>query len=124
MLAVRQDGLVHDPDISKENAKDPVFLAYVSGPACTQLVPNLRAGETVIWDRLGRSWRALNPTKQRESNNDRCASKSGTDNAAFATDYNPWSKTSDRRGRMSFTLLAPEREAFQPDQSCLWQNHV
>jgi transposase len=62
MLAVRQDGLVHDPDISKENAKDPVFLAYVRDI----LVPNLRAGETVIWDRLGRSGRALNPTKQRE----------------------------------------------------------
>ena len=61
MLAVRQDGLVHDPDISKENAKDPVFLSYVRD----QLVPNLRAGETVIWDRLGRSGRALNPTKQR-----------------------------------------------------------
>ena len=61
MLAVRQDGLVHDPVISKENAKDPMFLAYVRD----DLVPNLRPGETVIWDRLGRSGRALNPTKQR-----------------------------------------------------------
>jgi hypothetical protein len=62
MLADRQDGLVHDPDISKENAKDQVFLAYVRDI----LVPNLRPGETVIWDRLGRSGRALNPTKQRK----------------------------------------------------------
>lgn len=61
MLAVRHDGLVHAPVISKENAKDPVFLEYVRD----HLVPNLRAGDTVIWDRLGRSGRALNPTKQR-----------------------------------------------------------
>jgi len=62
LLAVRQDGLVHDPVIDKANAKDEMFLAYVRD----DLVPNLRPGETVIWDRLGRAGRAKNPTKQRE----------------------------------------------------------
>lgn len=61
LLGVRQDGLVHAPVISKENAKDPAFLKYVRD----HLVPNLRAGDTVISDRLGRSGRALIAMKQR-----------------------------------------------------------
>lgn len=60
LLAVRHDGLAHEPLILKENAKDEVFLSYVKDT----LVPALRPGETVIWDRLGRSGRARNPTKQ------------------------------------------------------------
>ena len=60
LLAVRTAGLVHDPWIIDKSANDAVCVEYVRD----HLVPNLQPGETVIWDRLGRSGRALNPKKQ------------------------------------------------------------
>ena len=59
-LAIRVDGLVHMPILKPENADDVEFMKYVE----QTLVPHLRFGEVVIWDRLGRSGRAKNPCKQ------------------------------------------------------------
>lgn len=59
-LAIRVDGLVHMPILKPENADDVEFMKYVE----QTLVPHLRSGEVVIWDRLGRSGRAKNPCKQ------------------------------------------------------------
>ena len=59
-LAIRVDGLVHMPILKHENADDVEFMMYVEHT----LVPHLRFGEVVIWDRLGRSGRAKNPCKQ------------------------------------------------------------
>ena len=59
-LAIRVDGLVHMPILKPENADDVEFMKYVE----QTLVPYLRFGEVVIWDRLGRSGRAKNPCKQ------------------------------------------------------------
>lgn len=60
LLAIRKEGNVHMPWIIDESVKDHVFVEYVRD----HLVPHLRAGETVSWDRLGRSGRAKNPVKQ------------------------------------------------------------
>lgn len=59
-LAIRVDGLVHPPILKPLNADDKEFMRYVE----ESLVPCLRPGEVVIWDRLGRSGRAKNPCKQ------------------------------------------------------------
>jgi transposase len=59
-LAIRVDGLVHMPILKPENADDVEFMKYVE----QTLVPHLRFGEVVIWDRLGRSGRCKNPCKQ------------------------------------------------------------
>ena len=59
-LAIRVDGLVHPPILKPENADDVEFMKYVE----QTLIPYLRVGEVVIWDRLGRSGRAKNPCKQ------------------------------------------------------------
>ena len=59
-LAIRVDGLVHPPILKPLNADDKEFMKYVE----ESLVPCLRPGEVVIWDRLGRSGRAKNPCKQ------------------------------------------------------------
>lgn len=59
-LAVRQDGLVHPPILSTENADDLNFYHYV----WEHLAPNLRTGQVVIWDRLGKAGRCRNPDKQ------------------------------------------------------------
>lgn len=59
-LAIRVDGLVHPPILEEKNADDVEFMKYVENT----LVPSLRPGEVVIWDRLGRSGRAKNPCKQ------------------------------------------------------------
>ena len=48
--AVRLDGEVHPPAISTSTMRDQVFMSYVRG----NLVPNLRPGDVVIWDRLGK----------------------------------------------------------------------
>ncbi|KAJ3390755.1 hypothetical protein HDU92_000321, partial [Lobulomyces angularis] len=50
-LGKRLYGIVHDPLISTENARDENFLDYVRHT----LVPNLQEGEVVIWDRLGKA---------------------------------------------------------------------
>ena len=50
-LAIRKEGLVHAPAISKKTMTDEVFMSYVRA----HLVPNLRAGDVVIWDRLGKA---------------------------------------------------------------------
>lgn len=59
-LAIREEGFVHLPVLSTENADDVNFFHYV----WEHLLPNLRPGETVIWDRLGKAGRCLNPIKQ------------------------------------------------------------
>lgn len=59
-LAIRVDGLVHPPILKSEHADDVEFMKYVE----ETLIPYLRVGEVVIWDRLGRSGRAKNPCKQ------------------------------------------------------------
>ena len=59
-LAIRQDGLVHPPILSQENADDVEFYHYV----WRTLVPNLRPGEVVIWDRIGKAGRCANPSKE------------------------------------------------------------
>ena len=59
-LAIRKEGLVHAPAISKKTMTDEVFMSYVRA----HLVPNLRAGDVVIWDRLGKAGKCLNPKKQ------------------------------------------------------------
>lgn len=59
-IAVRCSGMVHEPILRKKSADDEEFLAYVRH----DLVPSLRAGDVVIWDRLGRCGRCKNPQKQ------------------------------------------------------------
>lgn len=59
-LAIRSDGLVHPPILKPLNADDKEFMKYVE----QSLIPCLRPGEVVIWDRLGRSGRCKNPCKQ------------------------------------------------------------
>jgi len=59
-LAIREDGFVHPPILSNESADDINFYHYV----WMHLAPRLRQGDVVIWDRLGRSGRCLNPNKQ------------------------------------------------------------
>lgn len=59
LLAARNEGIIHMPWIIDESVKDHIFVECVRD----HLVPNIRAGETVIWDRLGRSERAKNPVK-------------------------------------------------------------
>ncbi|KAJ3383756.1 hypothetical protein HDU92_003950 [Lobulomyces angularis] len=59
-LALRLNGIVHDPLISTKNARAENFLDYVRNT----LVPNLQEGELVIWDRLGKAGRCKNPKKQ------------------------------------------------------------
>ena len=59
-FAIRHNDMVHPPIMRKENASDAEFLAYVRD----DLVPNLRAGDVVLWDRLGKSGRCKNPKKQ------------------------------------------------------------
>jgi transposase len=59
-LAIRQNGFVHPPILNVETADDLNFYHY----AWEFLLPNLKPGETVIWDRLGKAGRCKNPTKQ------------------------------------------------------------
>jgi transposase len=59
-LAIRVDGLVHPPILKPLNADDKEFMKYVE----QSLIPCLRPGEIVIWDRLGRSGRCKAPNKQ------------------------------------------------------------
>jgi hypothetical protein len=59
-LAKRTDGFIHAPAISKKTMTDEVIMIYVRA----HLVPNLRAGDVVIWDRLGKAGRCLNPKNQ------------------------------------------------------------
>ena len=59
-LAIREDGLVHPPILSDESANDLNFYHYV----WQHLAPNLRRGDVVIWDRLGKAGRCANPSKQ------------------------------------------------------------
>lgn len=59
-MAIRLDGVVHPPAISTKTMRDEVFMSYVRA----QLIPSLREGDCVIWDRLGKAGRAKNPCKQ------------------------------------------------------------
>ncbi|KAJ3378787.1 hypothetical protein HDU92_007126 [Lobulomyces angularis] len=59
-LAIRLNGVVHDPLISTENANDENFLDYVRNT----LVPHLQKEEVVICDRFGTAGRCKNPKKQ------------------------------------------------------------
>ena len=59
-MAIRISGLVHAPILSKENATDGNFMRYVTN----NLIPKIHRGDVVIWDRLGRSGRCKNPSKQ------------------------------------------------------------
>jgi len=58
--SIRQSGAVHPPIALEETAKDGVFLGYVR----VHLAPLLKEGDVVLWDRLGRSGRCKNPSKQ------------------------------------------------------------
>jgi hypothetical protein len=59
-LAIRKSGLLHAPAIGKMNMSDAVWVNYVR----VHLVPNLRAGDVVIWDRLGKAGRAVTSKRQ------------------------------------------------------------
>jgi transposase len=54
----KQDSVMHW-DLRKKNANDDEIVAVAD-----EAVPKLKEGEVVIWDRLGRSGRSLNPMKQ------------------------------------------------------------
>eukprot|EP00771_Trimastix_marina_P002294 gnl/Trimastix_PCT/3415.p1 GENE.gnl/Trimastix_PCT/3415~~gnl/Trimastix_PCT/3415.p1 ORF type:complete len:339 (+),score=20.13 gnl/Trimastix_PCT/3415:1139-2155(+) len=54
----RQDSVMHW-DLSDKNARDPEILRVATAAA-----RKIKHGETLIWDRLGRSGRCANPTKQ------------------------------------------------------------
>ena len=58
-LAIRLEGIVHDPVISMENATDSNFLEYVRNV----LTSSIREGDVVIWDKLGKAGRCKNPQK-------------------------------------------------------------
>ena len=88
-LAIRLNGIVHDPLISTENARDENFLDYVRNT----LVPNLHEGEVVIWDRLGKAGRCKNPKKQH---------------------YNPEAKALIESKGAKIVFLPPQGKYFNP----------
>jgi len=93
LLAVRTSGIVHEPWIIDKSANDAVCVEYVRD----HLVPNLKPGETVIWDRLGRSGRALNPKKQH---------------------YNPEIRRMIEEKGCSLLFLPPKGKHFNPIETC------
>jgi hypothetical protein len=88
-LAIRADGFVHPPLISDECADDRNFYHYV----WEHLTPNLRPGEIVIWDRLGRAGRCKTPTKQH---------------------YNPDAIRLIERAKCQVKFLPPKGKFFNP----------
>ncbi len=58
--AIRYDGFVHDLTLTRATGNSETFESYVK----EILAPNLKEGDVVIWDRLGRSGLAKNPTAQ------------------------------------------------------------
>jgi transposase len=103
-LAIRQSGLVHPPAIACKTMTDDVFMSYVRA----QLVPHLREGDVVIWDRLGKSGRTKNPTKQREY-----SVKSGYC-AQCAADYNPEARELIEAKGARLVFLPPKGKHFNP----------
>jgi transposase len=87
--AIREDGFVHPPIIDSQTADDLKFYHYV----WRYLVPNLRPNEVVIWDRLGKSGRCKNPSKQH---------------------YNPGAQRLIEEKKCRILFLPPKGKLFNP----------
>ena len=88
-FAIRLDGIVHKPLITKENANDVQFIKYVT----EVLAPHVRAGDSVIWDRLGQAGRCKNPQKQH---------------------YNPTARAEIEKKGGTVLFLPPKGKYFNP----------
>lgn len=88
-FAIRHNDMVHEPIMRKENANDVNFLKYVK----EDLVPCLKEGDVVIWDRLGKAGRCKNPKKQH---------------------YNPECKRLIEEAGATLMFLPPKGKYFNP----------